>query len=246
MTWGGQAVFFIDDDNKILGSMSDGDFRRALINDANLDNIAFPFANKTPIVASYDSSTKDIMNLMEVNLIRAVPIIDNNGKVLKIAQSVSKVNEVEILNNTFFIFAGGKGERMRPHTNECPKPMLKVAGKPMLLHIIEKTKSEGFFRFIIATNYLSEIIKDYFGNGQKFQVEISYLNEKKPLGTAGALSLIRNPLHEPVLITNGDVLTELSYKSILNYHKENKADACVALVKEFEKLKYGINCGTSI
>ena len=75
MTWGGQAVFFIDDDNKILGSMSDGDFRRALINDANLDSIAFPFANKTPIVASYDSSTKDIMNLMEVNLIRAVPIM---------------------------------------------------------------------------------------------------------------------------------------------------------------------------
>ena len=220
--------------------MSDGGFRRALINDANLDSIAFPFANKTPIVASYDSSTKDIMNLMEVNLIRAVPIIDNNGRVLKIAQSVSKVNEVEILNNTFFIFAGGKGERMRPHTNECPKPMLKVAGKPMLLHIIEKAKSEGFFRFIIATNYLSEIIKYYFGNGQKFQVEISYLNEKKPLGTAGALSLIRHPLHEPVLITNGDVLTELSYKSILNYHKENKADACVALVKEFEKLKYGV------
>ena len=240
LTWGGQAVFFKDKNNKILGSMSDGDFRRALINGANLDSRAFPFANKSPVLVSEGSTKADIINLMDINLIRAIPIIDNNGQISKIAHIVSKTNNVKTLRNVFFIFAGGKGERMKPYTNECPKPMLKVAGKPMLLHIIEKARSEGFYRFIIATNYLGDIIRNYFGNGKKFGVEISYLNEKNPLGTAGALSLVKDTFLEPVVVTNGDVLTELNYKFILNYQKENRADACVALVKEFEKLKYGV------
>lgn len=240
LTWGGQAVFFVDENNKLLSSMSDGDLRRALISGATLECIAFPFSKKTPIFGTKYMSEVEILNLMNINLIRAIPIIDEKRCVIKIAFATSKSNYISPVSNLFFIFAGGRGERMRPYTDQCPKPMLKVAGKPMLLHIIEKAKSEGFFRFIIATNYLSEVIKDYFGNGKKFEVEISYLNEKKPLGTAGALSLVRDPFHEPILITNGDVLTELSYKSILNYHKESKADACVALVKEFEKLKYGV------
>ena len=160
LSWGGQAVFFVDKNNKILGSMSDGDFRRALINGASLESQAFPFANKLPIVASEKSNKVEVLNLMEVNLIRAVPIIDKDRKILKIAHAVSKINSSKTINNIFFIFAGGRGERMRPYTNECPKPMLKIAGKPMLLHIIEKAKNEGFYKFIIAINYLGKIIRD--------------------------------------------------------------------------------------
>ena len=240
LTWGGQSVFFINNEGKLLGSISDGDVRRALISGANLESLAFPFSNKKPIVASEALSAQDIINLMDINLIRAVPVVTDGNCITQIAYKVSKSNNVKDLNNVFFIFAGGRGERMRPHTDRCPKPMLKVAGKPILLHIIEKAKNEGFYKFIIAVNYLSNVISDYLGNGNQYGVEISYLNEKTPLGTAGAMSLIKDPISEPFLVSNGDVLTDLNYRSLLEYHKTSKADACIVLAQQFDTLKYGV------
>jgi NDP-sugar pyrophosphorylase family protein len=127
------------------------------------------------------------------------------------------------------IMAGGMGTRLRPHTENCPKPLLSVAGKPMLEHIIDRAKQEGFNRFVLATHYLGYMIEDHFGDGERFDVQISYLREDAPLGTAGALSLL-NPLPDaPLVVTNGDVITDIRYGELLDFHVRHAASATMAV-----------------
>nr|WP_269750418.1 sugar phosphate nucleotidyltransferase [Leptospira chreensis] len=126
--------------------------------------------------------------------------------------------------------AGGKGIRLRPHTENCPKPLLPVNGKPMLEHIIIKAKKEGFYKFRIAIQYLGHMIEEYFEDGSKFGVEIEYLKEELPLGTAGALSLLpTKDRYSSIVVTNGDVLTDISYSDLLGFHKLQHSDATMAV-----------------
>jgi NDP-sugar pyrophosphorylase family protein len=127
------------------------------------------------------------------------------------------------------IMAGGKGTRLRPYTENCPKPLLQVAGKPMLEHIIERAKQEGFTRFVLSINYLGHMIESYFGDGAELGVEIEYLKEDSPLGTAGALALL-NPLPDaPFVVTNGDVITDIRYGELLDFHIRHASAATMAV-----------------
>jgi NDP-sugar pyrophosphorylase family protein len=127
------------------------------------------------------------------------------------------------------IMAGGLGVRLRPHTESCPKPMLPIAGKPMLEHIIDRAKFEGFNNFVLAIHYLGNVIEDYFGNGSKFDVNIEYLREQTPLGTAGALSLFDRRPTAPFIVTNGDVITDIRYGELLDFHIRNGGSATMAV-----------------
>ncbi len=127
------------------------------------------------------------------------------------------------------IMAGGTGSRLRPHTDNCPKPLLPVGGKPMLEHIIERAKSEGFNRFVIALHYLGHMIEDYFGDGSRWQVQLAYLREGSPLGTAGALTLLEPRPAAAIVISNGDVLTDIRYGELLEFHVRHGTTATMAV-----------------
>jgi NDP-sugar pyrophosphorylase family protein len=131
--------------------------------------------------------------------------------------------------NTMVIMAGGRGARLRPHTAACPKPLLPVAGKPMLEHIIERARLEGFQHFVLAVHYLGNMIEDYFGDGSRWQVQIEYVREDFPLGTAGALQLLRPRPDAPFLVSNGDVLTDIRYADLLEFHCRHGAAATMAV-----------------
>jgi NDP-sugar pyrophosphorylase family protein len=136
--------------------------------------------------------------------------------------------------------AGGFGKRLLPYTQSLPKPMLEIAGKPILLHIIERAKAEGFSNFMLSINYLGEIIEEYFGDGSTFGVSISYIREDSPLGTAGSLSLVKRDLDSTFIVTNGDVLTNISYQKIFEFHQSQNAHATIA-VKSYEiQNPYGV------
>ena len=137
-------------------------------------------------------------------------------------------NVNEYKKNSFFIFCGGRGERLKPITNFIPKPMIKIANKPLLEHIILKAKEDGFSNFIISVFYKKKIIKDYFKKGKNLGVKITYIEEKKPLGTAGALSLIKKQNNLPIIICNGDIMSKIDFQSLLNYHNKNKSNFTVA------------------
>ena len=138
------------------------------------------------------------------------------------------------------ILAGGKGTRLHPYTEDCPKPMLPVSGKPMLEHIIERAKREGFSHFVLAIHHLGHVVEDYFGNGEHLHVNIEYLREQSPLGTAGALGLLNTDPEAPFLVTNGDVLTDIHYGELLDFHILHHAAATMAVRVHEWQHPYGV------
>ena len=164
---------------------------------------------------------------MSVNKLYQIPILDKNQKIIGL-HTWDKISAPE-KDNIFVIMAGGEGTRLRPHTEKCPKPLVEVAGKPMLQHIIERASSEGFYNFHIAINYLGNMIEESFKDGSHLGVNIKYIKESSPLGTAGALSLIDTLSDEPIVITNGDVITGIKYADILNFHITHSASATMAV-----------------
>ena len=152
---------------------------------------------------------------MKVNKVEFLPIVDNQGNVVNIYFIKPNNN---IIQNKFVIMAGGRGTRLLPLTENCPKPMLQVAGKPILEHIILKAKHEGFRNFCISVNYLSNMIENYFGDGANFEVNIEYLHESEPLGTAGSIGQLRETTDLPLLITNGDIFSDIGFLNVLDFH----------------------------
>jgi len=175
---------------------------------------------------------KTILQLMAINKIQQIPIIDDRQQIVGL-HTWDEITVQQNRDNIFVIMAGGRGTRLLPQTENCPKPLLKVQGKPILEHIIERAKIEGFRNFVISLQYLGEMIEEYFGSGEKFGVRIEYLKELFPMGTAGALSLL-NPIPEiPFIVTNGDVISDIQYGDFLDFHINNDADATMA-VKLYE------------
>jgi len=143
-------------------------------------------------------------------------------------------------SNLMVIMAGGQGNRLRPHTEHCPKPLLRVAGKPMLEHIIERARSEGFLRFVLCIHYLGQMIEDYFGDGGPWGVQIEYLREQSPLGTAGAIGLLSPRPIAPILVSNGDVLTDIRYGELLDFHNRYGAVATMAVRQHEWQHPFGV------
>lgn len=225
----GLKIVLITDKNGVLqGTISDGDIRRGLMNGLTLSSPIEKIVNYQPLVVPPGIERKMVIKLMTVNKIQQIPIINEEMQVVGL-HTWDEISVTNVRANAMVIMVGGKGTRLHPQTENCPKPMIKVSGKPILEHIINRAKAEGFVNFILAINYLGNVIEDYFGNGERFGINIEYLREKTPLGTAGALSLLDPLPTSAFVVTNGDVFTDIRYGEVLDFHCRNNGRATMAI-----------------
>ena len=223
-----KIVLVVDDKNEFIGTISDGDIRRGLLANLSINDAIKNVIHYEALVVPPEFAKESALKLMELNQIFQIPIINNQKNIVGLFLRHSIAVEYK-RNNIMVIMAGGIGKRLLPHTENCPKPMLEVSGKPILEHIIERAKSEGFKNFILSINYLGEMIEDYFGTGEKLGVNIEYVREKKPLGTAGSLSLLNLKTEDPFIVSNGDVITDIRYGELLDFHNKNNSTATMAV-----------------
>lgn len=234
-----RGAIVVDENRKLLGVVSDGDIRRGLLAGISLDEPVHQVMNTKPTVATADFSKEQLVDLMESKSILSVPIV-KDGIVVSL-HTLHESLSITQIDNPVFLMAGGFGTRLRPLTNNCPKPLLKVGNKPILeitlLHFIKF----GFVNFYISTHYLPDMIKAHFGDGSKWGVNITYVHEESPLGTGGALGLLPADVPSlPLIMMNGDILTNIDFKKLLTFHDNEKADASMC-VREYEyQIPYGV------
>lgn len=223
-----KIVLVVSDDKILKGTISDGDIRRGFLNGLDINASIKSIINRDPVVVPSGIGRETALLLMSANKIQQIPILDETRRIVGI-HLWDTITTIPVRSNLMVIMAGGLGKRLRPHTEYCPKPMLPVSGKPMLEHIILRAKQEGFRHFVLAIHYLGHVIEDHFGDGSCLQVRIDYLREQSPLGTAGALGLL-NPLPTlPFVVTNGDVITDIHYGELLDFHTNHNAAATMAV-----------------
>lgn len=218
----------VDENGRLLGSVSDGDVRRGLLQGLAMEDPVARIANPNPLVVPEGAERDMVRALMQANKVLQVPVVDTEGCVLGL-HVWDELDTHPDHDHVMVIMAGGKGTRLRPHTENCPKPMLPVAGKPMLQHIIERAQSQGFSRFVLSMNYLGDIIRDHFGDGSTLGVTIDYVNEDEPLGTAGPLSLLDPCPESTFVVTNGDVLADIDYREMIAFRDRHNAHGVMAV-----------------
>lgn len=223
-----QIALVIASDGTLLGALTDGDIRRGLLRGLDLNSPVDSIMNREPLVVPPQLSRDTALQLMRANKIHQLPVVDERRRVLGL-HVWDELLTPAARSNVMVIMAGGQGRRLRPLTETCPKPLLPVAGKPMLEHIIERARADGFRRFVLSVGYLGHMIEEYFGDGGRWKVRVEYIREDSPLGTAGALSLLSPRPNEPLLVTNGDVLTDIRYDELLDFHCHHGAAATMAV-----------------
>lgn len=235
-----RIVLVCDADQRLLGTVTDGDTRRALLADANMQDPVTRVMNRNPIYVSDITSREQRLKLMKRNDLTAIPILDSRNRILSL-ETLHQAMQPERRENPVFIMAGGFGTRLKPLTDHCPKPMLRVGERPMLEHLIQQFNSYGFHDFYISTHYLPEVIKNYFGDGSQWGSSIQYVHEDTPLGTGGALGLLPKELPDlPLIMTNGDVLTKLDYAQLLQHHEYHGFDATLCVREDEHAIPFGV------
>ena len=223
-----RIVLIVNEHDELLGTISDGDIRRGLLKGLTLESPIADVLHRNPLVAPPEIDRELVMQLMVANKVQQIPVVDDQRRVVGL-HLWDELNTSPSRPNSMVIMAGGMGTRLRPHTETCPKPMLLVAGKPMLEHIIERARLDGFEHFILAIHYLGHMVEEYFGDGSRWNVKIDYLREQSPMGTAGAIGLLRPRPEVPFVVTNGDVLTDIRYSELLDFHVRHDAMATMAV-----------------
>lgn len=235
-----RICLLVNEKNQLLGTVTDGDIRRALLRNAHMEDPVSQVMNTQPVTATNTSSREQRLKLMNQHDLTALPIIDNDNKVVGL-ETLHQAMAPQQHDNPVFIMAGGFGTRLQPLTDHCPKPMLRVGDKPMLEHLISQFINLGFSNFYISTHYLPEVIHNHFGDGSKWQVSIHYVHESQPLGTGGALGLLPKNLPDmPLIMMNGDVLTKLNYAHLLQHHLNNTFDATVCVREDEHRVPFGV------
>ena len=238
-------ALIVDDQRRLISTVTDGDARRAILAGMDLDVPLTELLVQrdargalSPVTAPHTASQSDLLHLMNERTLRQIPLVDEEGRVVDVAFLSELAKEYELPLRAL-IMAGGYGTRLKPLTDDMPKPMLPVGDRPLLEIIVDGLREAGIRQVNVATHYKAEVIADHFKDGQKFGVDIRYVKEHEPLGTAGALSLLEES-DEPLLVINGDILTRVDFRSMLNFHKEQKADLTVA-VRQYEfNVPYGV------
>ena len=230
MSRGGyQLGLVVDDNGKLVGMVTDSDVRKALLRGVELNDQVAEVMNRSPLAVSPELGDAEANKIMIINHFFHLPIVNEDGKIIGL-HVIEQLKTPEDITETIFIMAGGKGKRLMPLTETLPKPMLKVDGKPILQHVIEKAADEGFRNFQISVNYLSHTITDYFGDGSEFGVKINYIKEDVPLGTAGSLSLLPKEARETfVVVTNADVITDVSFTDMLIQARQDLVHGLMAV-----------------
>lgn len=223
-----KIALVVNASGKLQGTISDGDIRRGLLRGLNLNSPITEVIHRNAFVAPPEMGRDLVLQLMVANKLHQIPVVDAERHVVGL-HLWDEINAPTARPNIMVIMAGGIGSRLRPHTENCPKPLLLIAGKPMLEHIIERAKLEGFSKFVLAIHYLGHMIEEHFGRGERLGVQIEYLRENLPLGTAGALSLLEAHPNESFVVTNGDVITDIRYGELLDFHTRYDATATMAV-----------------
>ena len=233
-----KVAVVLSDDGLLLGILNDGDIRRALLKGMSLGDSIAGIINKHPVVANINDTKERILELANEKKLHQIPII-SNGKLIGI-QDIREFLAPKNKPNKVILMVGGLGTRLRPLTNDVPKPMLDVGNKPILHTIVENFAKYGYTDIIMCVNYKSEIIKEYFGNGDKFGVKIEYVLENKRMGTAGALSLLQKRPKDDFFVMNGDLLTNVNFEYLHEYHKDSNALASICIRKYEMQVPYGV------
>ena len=233
-----KVAVVLSDDGLLLGMLNDGDIRRALLKGMSLGDSIAGIINKHPVVANINDTKERILELANEKKLHQIPII-SNGKLIGI-QDIREFLAPKNKPNKVILMVGGLGTRLRPLTNDMPKPMLDVGNKPILHTIVENFAKYGYTDIIMCVNYKSEIIKEYFGNGDKFGVKIEYVLESKRMGTAGALSLLQKRPKDDFFVMNGDLLTNVNFEYLHEYHKDSNALASICIRKYEMQVPYGV------
>ncbi len=225
---GVQIAVVVSSDGVLLGTVTDGDIRRGLLRGMHLSSRVERVMNREPLVVPASLGRESVLQLMMANKIHQLPVVDERRRVVGLHVWDELLTPSQ-RDNLMVVMAGGQGSRLRPHTDSCPKPLLPVGGRPMLEHIVERARDEGFRNFVFAIHYLGAMIEDYFGDGSRWQVNIRYLKEQSPLGTAGAIALIDPRPTNAFVVSNGDVLTDIHYAELLDFHRHHAAAATMAV-----------------
>ena len=241
---GAGIALLVDGERHLLGTVTDGDVRRAILASVSTDASAAvllehrPVEYRQPTVAMVETDRSEVLRLMQARAIRQVPILDDEGRVVDLVLQSDLVGQPE-LPLSAVVMAGGYGTRLQPLTEDMPKPMLPVGGRPLVERIVDQLRAAGIRHVNMTTCYKSEVIAEHFGDGQQFGIEISYVHERQPLGTAGALGLM-DPPEEPLLVINGDILTQVSFSAMFDFHQEHEAEMTVAVRKYEYQVPYGV------
>jgi len=237
---GCRIALVVDSQKKLLGTLTDGDIRRALMNGTKMSASISNVINKKPITAKKTDSRNFILSLMKDLSILHVPIVDDVGVICGL-ETLQHLTKKPSYDNSVFIMAGGFGTRLHPLTENTPKPLLKVGNRPILETIIDQFIDYGFHNFYISTHFKPELIRDHFKNRYQQGVTIHFIHEDIPLGTAGSLGLLSDNLPDlPIIIMNGDLLTGVNFEHLLDFHNNNNSEATMC-VREYDfQAPYGV------
>jgi len=235
-----RIALVVDEAGRLLGTVTDGDIRRGILRHLSLEAPVAEVMNSQPRVLTRDYRREDALRLLGSAQVLQVPIVDETG-VLVGLETLTDLLKRPRLENPVFLMAGGFGTRLRPLTDQCPKPMLPVGGKPMLEHILQDLVDYGFYRFYISVHYLREQVIQHFQDGGRWGVTIQYVHEDEPLGTAGALGLLpKDAVQRPVVVVNGDILTRVNYEALLQDHDRHTPAATVCTRQYDFQVPYGV------
>jgi dTDP-glucose pyrophosphorylase len=236
-------ALLVDRHRRLLATVTDGDIRRAILAGTSLDSPIGELASDPtkrrpkPLTAPAETPRSEQLRLMHEAKVRHLPLLDRTGRVVELVTADQDADAP--LSLQAVIMAGGFGQRLRPLTDDTPKPMLPIAGSPLMERTIKSLSQVGVRRINVTTHYLPEKITDYFGSGSRYGVELNYVAENQPLGTAGALSLVGST-EDPLLVLNGDILTRVDYRALLKFHQQHGADMTVG-VRQYELgVPYGV------
>lgn len=234
----------VSDDGRLMGTLTDGDVRRCLLVGGSLETPVSEAMNHNPLSALSGSSDGYLLDIMRRGNIMAVPLVDSGGRFVKLVHLTDLAPAEEARETTNFAFAvimaGGEGLRLRPITENIPKPMVDIGGVPLLERQVQRLAKAGLKRIYISVNYLSHVIEDHFGDGSSFGLEICYLREREKMGTGGALSLLPERPDAPIVVMNGDILTTSDFGSLNAFHHTHLAEVTVAAVDYRINIPFGV------
>jgi dTDP-glucose pyrophosphorylase/predicted transcriptional regulator len=235
-----KILFVVNSNYELLGTVTDGDIRRGFLNGCKLsDKVEKILNTKFSFIKKGSYLKNNVYKMMKKKNINHLPVLKNKKIINLYFFENSLINSIKIQND-FIILAGGFGKRLHPLTKNIPKPMIIVKNKPILEHIILSARNEGFYNFQIIVHYLKDKIKNYFQDGSKFGVNIKYIEENLPLGTAGGLSLLKKKISKNFIVTNADILSNICYKDLLENHIKNKSKVTVGIKVTNSKQNYGL------
>lgn len=235
---GKQIVLVVDGGDHLVGVVTDGDIRKALLAGSSLDTPIYSVMNPRPHTVRADAPDATKVNIMRNAGLSQLPLTEN-GRVIGLV-TLAELAAPRVRDNQVIIMAGGRGTRLRPLTDTMPKPMLPVGGKPILETIVSQFVSQGFPEIVLSLNYLGDTIENHFRDGSRLGARLRYITENTPLGTAGALGLLNPRPVSPFFVMNGDILTHLNFGAVLDFHLTHKADVTMVIREDELQIPYGI------